>query len=169
MSALAPAVRELLDDRLMPLGPGIPNAAVRDRLRNLTPETLFISAAVKNFDFAKACLSGVWLLHDFLDEAHALSQDIDTAEGSWWHGIVHRREPDYGNSKYWFRRVGRHPAFATLNERLTAHGLPAWDAMAFVDQCQRASVEGGDLEGTCREIQREEWRVLFEYCAHHAV
>ena len=45
---------------------------------------------------AACCLCGLWLLHDFLDESHSLSQEITTDTGSYWHGIMHRREPDYG-------------------------------------------------------------------------
>lgn len=168
MAEFAPDVRELLDDRLMPPGKGKPDASVRVRLQRLTPETLFAPAAVKDIDSANACLAALWLRHDFLDEAHAIAQEIDTAEGSWWHAIVHRREADFWNSKYWFRRVGSHPAFATLSDRLVDLGLPIWEPMSFVDQCERAARDGGDLEQMCRRVQCEEWRVLFQYCSEAA-
>ena len=63
---------------------------------------------------AEGCLAGLWLLYDFLDESHTISQSLDTLEGSYWHGIMHRREPDYENAKYWFRRVPVHPIHAEL-------------------------------------------------------
>jgi hypothetical protein len=115
MIDILPEIRPLLDDsRLNELGPGSPNFAVKPLLQELARE---LPKKAMDPDFAAACLAGLWLLHDFQDESHAISQDLDTLEGSYWHGILHRREPDYGNAKYWFRRVPGHPIFAALCEQ----------------------------------------------------
>ena len=90
-----PAVATLLTpERLPELGPGSPNLAVK--------------AALQALDLSPACRAGLWLLHDFLDQSHTISQDLETKEGSFWHAIMHRREPDASNSKYWWRIVGAH-------------------------------------------------------------
>ncbi len=73
----------------------------------------------------KRCVeSGLLLLWDFLDDSHEISQTME-GKGSprtadYWHGIMHRREPDAGNASYWFRRVGSHPAFDHLGLQLLA-------------------------------------------------
>jgi len=66
--------------------------------------------------------SGLDLLwHYHLDAAHTIAQDSIIPMASFVHGIMHRREPDYGKCKYWFRRVGDHPVFAEI--RKSGHGL----------------------------------------------
>ncbi len=108
-------VADLIDRAaLNELGPGKPDHAQRARLDQLSPEQLLAPHPVRDRQMAEACLAGLWLLHDFLDESHTISQSIDTLEGSYWHGIMHRREPDYENAKYWFRRVPVHPLYAPL-------------------------------------------------------
>ena len=123
------AVAALLHEprRLMPLDQGEPNRAAFDQLRALDEARLFDGQAVRHRELARACLAGLWLYHDFLDEAHRISQSLHGREGSYWHGIMHRREGDFANAKYWFRRVGRHPIHEALN--LSARAL-ARDAAA---------------------------------------
>ena len=164
------------------LGPGKPNEAVRRQLESLTPELLLAGRKVADRDLARACIAGLWLAHNFLDQSHAISQEIDTAEGSYWHGILHRREPDFSNARYWFRRVGRHPIFEPLAQ--TARDLAAeaqldshsaflanedrWDPFRFVDLCEAAL--GGKTQSSdlCRRLAAEEWRLLFDYCYRNA-
>jgi hypothetical protein len=179
--AYAPALRECLrPDYLMPLGPAAPNRAAEAALRALRPATMFAPQPVRSPDAAQACLAALWLLHDFADESHQISQDLHTVEGSYWHAILHRREPDYGNAKYWFRRVGRHAVFEPLRaEAVTLSGgaaaakslveRSAWDPFAFIDLCERAAEGDAPLRDFCRGVQQREWELLFEYCYRQAI
>jgi hypothetical protein len=183
-TVFSPVARELIDPgRLPALGPGTPDESQRGRLAALTADELFGAAKMARPDFAAACRAGLWLLYDFLDESHAISQDIATAEGSYWHAIMHRREPDYSNAKYWFRRVGTHLIFAPLRARaveLTGQagrpagsaflaGQSAWDPFAFIDLCESAARGRPACEPLCRQVPRAEWDLLFEYCYRRAV
>lgn len=100
--------------------------------------------------------SGLWLLAGDLDRSHSISQDDSSAEGSFWHGIMHRREGDFGNAKYWFRRVGNHPVLDALSQKYpTEHS----DATTFVDAVQTAVRSGrGTLD--CQRVQWTEWQWL---------
>jgi len=184
MTSYTPAIDALLAaDRLNPLGPGTPNEAVHGQLAALTSATVFAPHAVRDRTMANCCLAALWLHHDCLDESHGLSQEIDTPEGSYWHALMHRREPDFSNAKYWFRRVGRHPIFVDLRDQAAALAAQAsgaaqaaflarqteWDPYAFVDLCESAYRGRAPNEELCRQIQRCEWKLLFAYCYRCAV
>lgn len=96
--------------------------------------------------------AALWLYVDELDRSHRLAQQIEDQTGSYWHGIMHRREGDFSNSHYWFNKVGQHPAMALI---------AGYDPHAFIDAV--ADAKGGDA--TLVELQRREWQVLFGWCA----
>ncbi|QDU58598.1 hypothetical protein [Aeoliella mucimassa] len=174
-----PKFAELLSiDRCRPLDEGQADRAAWDALSAMSPKTTFEPAAVADRTMAQACLSGVWLLYDYLDDSHNISQGISGPTGSFWHGIMHRREGDFSNAKYWFRNVGYHPVYeplARVAEQLAdqfdaAGVLPAgnWDAMAFVDACQQAVRRNTHAE-FCRAVQQAEWELLFDHCYQQAI
>ena len=178
-----PVFADLLSDNTeQPLGPGRPNATALPALEAMTLEKAFAGRTIADRDMAQCAFAGVWLYHDFLDRSHKISQGVKTPTGSYWHGIMHRREPDYPNAKYWFGNAGVHPVFDPLLHTaaaeaetcddprasdLTADSI--WDPAAFVDLCQAAADAGGELEDFCRCIQTREWWLLFDYCYHNAI
>jgi hypothetical protein len=159
-------LHDLLNTPEVPeLGPG-PRAGVMAE-KKLNEELRKIGAS----DLLRAT---VLLWHDQLEAAHQIVQSIENAGGSYLHAIMHRREPDYGNSKYWFHRVGAHPCFRELAEKtevllgkdssLYAKLVPKgqWDPFAFVDACAAGyALETQDL----RNIQAMELALLGEYFA----
>ena len=136
----------------------------------MSPSFLFPGARA-----AEAAVSGLLLLAGCWEESHESSQDISSREGSYWHAIVHRIEPDASNSAYWFRRVGEHPTFAKLHRRaseiLKRRASPwklksAWDPFLFIEWCDEARrAPGSEKEQAALEMQRAEWDLLFAWCA----
>jgi hypothetical protein len=151
-------------DRRRALDAGRPEGTAAT-LKTLSVGTAF-AHVVAAADMAACCVAGVWLLHDCLDESHTISQGIDTPSGSFWHGIMHRREGDFSNAKYWFRHVGQHPVFDALGERAN---VAAWDPFVFVDTCQAVARGNSDARERCLDIQQAEWELLFDYCYRAAV
>ena len=177
-------------DRRRGLGFGTPDRAVFEALEKLSVEKAFAHvqsefgpAQPVDADMGACCVAAVWLVHDFLDESHAVSQQVDTPSGSFWHGILHRREGDYSNAKYWFRHVGQHEVYELLGQRagelsairgdvtaveiLTPEGV--WDPFAFVDMVQTVVRDGAKHADLCLDIQQVEWELLFDYCYRWAV
>jgi hypothetical protein len=164
-SDYGPAIAPLLSPLPLPeLGPGSPHQSVREAIGVMTLEDVF--PGFSDRDMALACLSGLWLLHDFLEESHHISQDLDTPAGSMWHAIMHRREPDAWNSKYWWRRAGAHPVIDALQSEAREIGYGYKDPEGFVDFCESVRGSGSSDEELARRVQLLEWKILFHWCWH---
>ena len=154
------------------LGPEVRSSAQTSAALGQAVDALGLGGAAAGLAKAAALL---W--HDHLDESHTVSQDIGSADGSFLHGIMHRREPDYSNAKYWFHRVGDHPCFSALasaatdyldaagDEALAKRLAPGghWDPFAFVDAVEAAVHYGnpGEIE-SLQHVQRIEFETLVQ-------
>lgn len=159
-------------DRLIPLvAQQCSSPAAHAAIQASTPRKLF-----PNAPSPEAAVAGLWLYFSCFEEAHGIAQDLSTIEGSLWHGIIHRQEPDSGNAAYWFRRAGPHPTFPALVKKaaeIVSHYPEAefrpsarWDPFGFILFCERARAQPGSRsEAAALEIQRAEWQLLFDHCA----
>jgi hypothetical protein len=165
--------------RLVVSGDG--NEEARPALEMLSPDRV-LSSPAKNLNEAGAALSGLWLWHDWLHEAHTLAQSLETASGSMWHAIMHRREGDFSNSKYWYARCGNHPIFPSLAARASdlINPFPAdkaalrlvsngWNPDAMVDLVEAVHDRPNDPRyALAVALQQLEWRALFDECVRRA-
>jgi hypothetical protein len=159
-----PVVGELLaEERLAELGPGSPEPEVHVELRRFDP-MIDLGPETTDPDAARACHAGLWLYFDYLDESHNIGQELNTPDGSFWHAIMHRREPDPGNSKYWWRKVGSHPVLDQLAEQSPALGYRCTNPLDFVDFCERVRGTKTPGEELARRVQLLEWQLLFDWC-----
>jgi len=163
------------------LGPG-PRPAVF-ALKGLQQRLAAMLSGVKLEPQRKELIEAVVLLwHDHHEPAHAMVQNLEDPDGSYVHAILHRREPDYGNARYWCHRVGRHVSFRELalvaanlfssstHAELKATLLPEgeWNSLAFVGECERAESkpDSDPVKRILREIQAAEFEILLKrFCA----
>lgn len=190
-----PQIDEIVQklDARQPLPPLVPekewNSELTKQIQATSATDLFNAQALKDSSLANAVKSGLLLWNDALDDSHNVSQSIRSKTGSYWHGIMHRREPDYSNSKYWFARVGNHPVFPTLRVRILdtlkagsnqsaqlaryAEAIEQndnWDAPQFIDWCQDAARHSdGEVVEFLRTVQVEEIKLLLEYSCRNAI
>lgn len=160
--------------RLVVTSPG--NEAARSMLESLSPRDL-VDGKVTSEEDANAVLSALWLRHDWLGQSHEISQGIKNRTGSMWHAIMHRREGDFSNAKYWYDRVSDHPIYATLAVRAgdVINPYPAdksvfritfngWDPNALVDLVQQVHQKPQDPRHRIATMLQElEFQTLFEH------
>jgi hypothetical protein len=131
-------------------------------LAALSVDTLF-ARPVTRPDEARCALAGLWLYFDDLDRAHRIVQEIDTSGGSFWHAIMHRREGDFGNSKYWYARCREHPALHGNTDDEPC-GFALVDLVAQVEHLPQSDAR----RQRAVAAQRSEWERLFDHCTRAA-
>ncbi len=101
---------------------------------------------------------------------------------AFWHAIMHRREGDFGNSKYWYARCRSHPLLAAIaanagevvarapaDKALLRFSLNEWNGAAFVDFVQSVHESpSNERYPVAVALQQLEWRMLFDYCTRLA-
>ncbi|MEO7678661.1 MAG: hypothetical protein ABIV39_18050 [Verrucomicrobiota bacterium] len=172
-------INSLLETPDLPsLGPDV--RAGREALSPLEKQLDAFFSEIKISPPVEALIHSLVLLwHDYLNESHSISQGIPSADGSFLHGIMHRRELDFGNAKYWFHRTREHPCFLSIaataatflqsekEEELKANLVREghWDAFAFVDACEnsRSRRENVKTIACLQKLQAIEFKSLLEY------
>jgi hypothetical protein len=156
----------------------------------------WLSSALTDFDESApsasspdrvALQAGLLQLHDQFDASHQRSQQVEgqgrRRHGDYWHAIHHRREPDYGNARYWLRHVGPHPVAREIvagvraaaaaadaqaeGQRLTVRGT--FDPVQFTELVERAASRSGtELTAFAEHVQWLEMFALLEQTARDA-
>lgn len=123
----------------------------RDPLPPLVPAKVYDAALAPEIEASDApglAKIGLHLLNDDLEASHSLAQAHEGEPlADYWHAIIHRREGDYGNSRYWFGRVGRTPLLAEV------YGPDPGAPAAFVERCRAA---GRGRDAALEQFQRDE-------------
>lgn len=143
--------------------PGIADAATIRRLLAVTVRGL-------TEERRDAALALALLWHDQFDDAHQLCQAHEGhPECDYVHALLHRREGDFANAKYWFGEVGAHPLDLALAQVAQAFGRAdlldrgRWRPAAMVDACAAALRSDQVTRTLVMQLQAAEFRALSEH------
>lgn len=161
------------DDLLTVLRPSsVRKPELLPEIRAADGELLAGGRPVRDASMLELVRAGLFYALDALDESHPIVQKMPDDISAYWHGMIHRREGDFENARYWFRRAGRQPAFPELQER--AARLSAdfarqldWDPYLFTSLCERATF--GEESAGLVALRGAEFEVMFDYAWRQAV
>ena len=146
-------------------GPRVGVASAANLTRVLTGHLTGLAEAPRDAALALALL---W--HDDLDGAHHLCQAHEGhPECDYVHALLHRREGDFANAKYWFREVGSHSVYAVVAQaavELKQLGLVIdgqWRPAAMVDACAAALGRQPARSPALMQVQKAEFRALVDH------
>ncbi len=161
--------------------------------------TLFQNTPLISEPYGQLVRGALYLKNDDLAVSHAIFQQVGRDERSattcYWHGIVHRREPDFNNARGWFQKAEGLVAGPVLNQAICtllqqAIQMPdygkardvalvflrhlknreTWDGLYFLNLCQRCNNENDEaLQRLLEDIQEKEFEVLFDWTFRQAI
>lgn len=153
--------------KLLPLGRALSKLVVTEPMEGAAHDAVAAAVAHPALAGRPELCAALWLYVDDLDRAHDLVQDLHSPTGSLLHAVMHRREGDFPNAVYWYRKAGNHPALAEID--LTGGGAGSGTSVAryraepFVKQVQHAT-EAGITENPALESQQnKEWVAIFSH------
>lgn len=93
---------------------GIPDVESIDaRLKEIWKEDILPEWSEKHV----RCLTLVWF--DYLELAHQIADEERSTEFCYFHAMIHRRERDFFNARFWFRQTDRrHVVFANITDEV---------------------------------------------------
>lgn len=165
----------LQEDLLKKLIPGEPlDYELVRRIQSAEDAAIAGDRPLKNAEMFALVRGGLLYAVDGIHEAHTIFQDAKGDLGSYWHGMMHRREGDFDNARYWFRRSGVLPVFSEMHR--AASGTSAvqarqsnWDPYLFTGECEQARFGETESLKELVALQRIEFEVLFDYCWRLAI
>lgn len=154
-------------------------------LDGLRPGTGLLPSEAVSGEAAQVLIALIFIARGALDAAHDIVGSLDSAEATYAHAMIHRREgastgeaglPGYSNSRYWFSCLGDHPLFAQVAQFAAAQpGAPRtmksaeWQPAAFVQHCANSEKSGSsEALAFCAAVQQNEWELLFDWCVELA-
>jgi hypothetical protein len=171
MRGYSPLAEELLAEedlllRLRPTEPGSPDAL--RRIRNAEEKDLTGGAVLADVTYPQLIRAGLLYAYDAIDESHRIVQEIRTDNASYWHGMLHRREGDFENARYWFRRTGKLGVFAEMHAQASEVSplmgrQENWDPYVLVGLCEQARFGGDVNQKEVVALQRIEFDVMFDH------
>ena len=112
--------------------------------------------------------AGLFYYHNALEDAHKEAQKGEGDLASYWHGMVHRREGDFENARYWMRRAGEQPVFQEMQHR-ASDGSPHmsrqanWDPYLFINLCEQYKYGEVEYKKEIGHLQKVEFAAIFDY------
>jgi len=165
-------LQEKFLEKLIPSAPQ--DYALVRRIQGAEDKLIAGDRPIKNAEMFALVRGGLLYAADAIHEAHVIFQEAKGDLGSYWHGMMHRREGDFDNARYWFRRAGVLPVFGAMHRAASETSAVMarqsnWDPYLFTGECEQARHGETESLKELAGLQRVEFEVLFEYCWRKAL